>query len=199
MLICKNWKCCQHVTAVIVRILQPVLFSCLYIFLVLQSVVHRFDIKRTVFNNVVSTACHCFKLPPISLSATSSWVQPDPPLHSPPPVSVAMQMHSGHKRTPSEAERWLEEVSKAVKAQQTPPSGPTIPTIPGPPSMSNQQLPSQAAISAASVSTVSITLSTMSKPLISGPTALSGQPPMPLPPMSISSVPLIPGDRKSVV
>uniref|UniRef100_A0A3B4Z361 Numb-like protein n=1 Tax=Stegastes partitus TaxID=144197 RepID=A0A3B4Z361_9TELE len=66
--------------------------------------------------------------------ATSSWVQAEPPLHSPPPVSVAMQMQmqSGHKRTPSEAERWLEEVSKAVKAQQTPPPGPTIPTIPGP-------------------------------------------------------------------
>uniref|UniRef100_A0A3Q2THE8 Numb-like protein n=1 Tax=Fundulus heteroclitus TaxID=8078 RepID=A0A3Q2THE8_FUNHE len=55
-----------------------------------------------------------------------------PPLHSP-PVSAALQ--SGHKRTPSEAERWLEEVSKAVKAQQTPPSGPIIPTIPGPPSV----------------------------------------------------------------
>uniref|UniRef100_A0A3B3U6G5 Numb-like protein n=1 Tax=Poecilia latipinna TaxID=48699 RepID=A0A3B3U6G5_9TELE len=53
--------------------------------------------------------------------ATSSWVQPEPSLHSPPPVSAALQ--SGHKRTPSEAERWLEEVSKAVKAQQTPPSG----------------------------------------------------------------------------
>ncbi|XP_030007341.1 numb-like protein isoform X1 [Sphaeramia orbicularis] len=131
--------------------------------------------------------------PPAPPQATSSWVQPDPPLNSPPPVSVAMQMQSGHKRTPSEAERWLEEVSKAVKAQQTPPSGPTIPTIPGPPSMSSQQLPSQAAISAAPVSTVPITLGTMSKPLISGPSALSGQPPMPLPPMSISSVPLIPG------
>uniref|UniRef100_A0A3Q3LXX9 NUMB like endocytic adaptor protein n=1 Tax=Mastacembelus armatus TaxID=205130 RepID=A0A3Q3LXX9_9TELE len=54
-------------------------------------------------------------------TSPSSWVQPEPPLHSPPPVSVALQMQSGHKRTPSEAERWLEEVSKAVKAQQTPP------------------------------------------------------------------------------
>uniref|UniRef100_A0A3Q3F666 Numb-like protein n=1 Tax=Labrus bergylta TaxID=56723 RepID=A0A3Q3F666_9LABR len=83
-----------------------------------------------------------------ALCATSSWVQPEPPLHSPPPVSVAMQMQMqmqcGHRRTPSEAERWLEEVSKAVKAQQTPPPGSTIPTIPGPPSMS-----SQAAIAAA--------------------------------------------------
>uniref|UniRef100_A0A8C6MGI3 Numb-like protein n=1 Tax=Nothobranchius furzeri TaxID=105023 RepID=A0A8C6MGI3_NOTFU len=71
--------------------------------------------------------------PPAPLQATPSWVQPESSLHSPPPVSVAMQM--GHRRTPSEAERWLEEVSKAVKAQQqTPFSCPTIPTIPGPPS-----------------------------------------------------------------
>uniref|UniRef100_A0A672ISK5 NUMB like endocytic adaptor protein n=1 Tax=Salarias fasciatus TaxID=181472 RepID=A0A672ISK5_SALFA len=64
--------------------------------------------------------------PPAPVQATSSWVQPEPPLHSPPPVSVAMAMQSGHKRTPSEAERWLEEVSKAVKAQQTPPPGPPV-------------------------------------------------------------------------
>uniref|UniRef100_A0A4W6DLL3 Numb-like protein n=2 Tax=Lates calcarifer TaxID=8187 RepID=A0A4W6DLL3_LATCA len=109
--------------------------------------------------------------PPAPMQATSSWVQPEPPLHSPPAVSVAMQMQmqmqSGHKRTPSEAERWLEEVSKAVKAQQTPPPGPTIPTIPGPPT--SHQMSSQAAISAAPVTTVSMSLGTMSKPLISGP------------------------------
>uniref|UniRef100_A0A8C2WVU9 Numb-like protein n=1 Tax=Cyclopterus lumpus TaxID=8103 RepID=A0A8C2WVU9_CYCLU len=66
--------------------------------------------------------------PPAPVQGTSSWGQPDPPLHSPPPM--------GHRRTPSEAERWLEEVSKAVKAQQTPPPGPAIPIIPGPPSPS---------------------------------------------------------------
>ncbi|XP_047449808.1 numb-like protein isoform X2 [Mugil cephalus] len=133
--------------------------------------------------------------PPAPMQATSSWVQPEPALHSPPAVSVAMQMQmqSGHKRTPSEAERWLEEVSKAVKAQQTPPPGPTIPTIPGPPSMSSHQMSSQAAMSAPPVSTVPMSLGTMAKPLISGPCALAGQPPMPLAPMSISSVPLIPG------
>lgn len=121
--------------------------------------------------------------------ATSSWVQPEPPLHSPPPVSVAMQMQSGHRRTPSEAERWLEEVSKAVKAQQTPPPGPTIPTIPGPPSISSQQMSNQAT----TVSTVPMPIGTMTKPLISGPSILSSQAPMPLQPMSISSIPLIPG------
>lgn len=40
----------------------------------------------------------------------------------------------GHKRTPSEAERWLEEVAKAVKAQQqTPPALPPPPTQQPPP------------------------------------------------------------------
>ncbi|XP_029302291.1 LOW QUALITY PROTEIN: numb-like protein [Cottoperca gobio] len=126
--------------------------------------------------------------PPGPMQGNSSWVQPEAPRHSPPPVSVAMQMHmqSGHRRTPSEAERWLEEVSKAVKAQQSP--GPTIPIIPGPPSMS-----SQAVISAAPVSAVPMSLGTLSKPLLSGPSGLLVQAPMPLPAMSISSVPLIPG------
>ncbi|XP_034724004.1 numb-like protein isoform X2 [Etheostoma cragini] len=135
--------------------------------------------------------------PPAPVQGTSSWAQPEPPLHSPPPVSVAMQMQmqmqSGHRRTPSEAERWLEEVSKAVKAQQTPPPGPTIPTIPGPPSMSCQQMSNQTVISAVPVSTVPMSLGTMSKPHHSGPSSLSGQAPMPLPPMVISSIPLIPG------
>ncbi|KAM9853228.1 numb-like protein [Aulostomus maculatus] len=129
--------------------------------------------------------------PPAPMQATTSWVQPDPPVHSPPAVPVAMQ--SGHRRTPSEAERWLEEVSKAVKAQQTPPPGPTIPTIPGPPPVSSQQMSSQAAISVAPVSTIAMSLGSMSKPLIAGPSVLSAQAPIPLPPMSISSVPLIPG------
>ncbi|CAL8360638.1 unnamed protein product [Merluccius merluccius] len=89
--------------------------------------------------------------PPAPVQATSSWVQADPPLHSPPAVSMAMQMHSGHRRTPSEAERWLEEVAKAVRAQQqtpppssmAPPPAPTIPTIPGPPTMSSQSITNQ--------------------------------------------------------
>uniref|UniRef100_A0A8C2X4S9 NUMB like endocytic adaptor protein n=1 Tax=Cyclopterus lumpus TaxID=8103 RepID=A0A8C2X4S9_CYCLU len=76
--------------------------------------------------------------PPAPVQGTSSWGQPDPPLHSPPPVSVAMQMQMqiqmqmGHRRTPSEAERWLEEVSKAVKAQQTPPPAAPVSTVPLP-------------------------------------------------------------------
>uniref|UniRef100_A0A8C7Y7G8 Numb-like protein n=1 Tax=Oryzias sinensis TaxID=183150 RepID=A0A8C7Y7G8_9TELE len=70
--------------------------------------------------------------PPAPLQASSLWAHPEPPLQSPPPVSVTMQ--SGHRRTPSEAERWLEEVSKAVKAQQTPPPASMMqPSLPGPP------------------------------------------------------------------
>ncbi|XP_021177199.2 numb-like protein isoform X1 [Fundulus heteroclitus] len=131
--------------------------------------------------------------PPAPVQATSSWVQPEPPLHSP-PVSAALQ--SGHKRTPSEAERWLEEVSKAVKAQQTPPSGPIIPTIPGPPSVPghhSHHISTQATLPSAPVSTVPMPLNTLSKPLISCPSAIPCQTQMPLPPISISSVPLIPG------
>ncbi|XP_050921676.1 numb-like protein [Lates calcarifer] len=114
--------------------------------------------------------------PPAPMQATSSWVQPEPPLHSPPAVSVAMQMQmqmqSGHKRTPSEAERWLEEVSKAVKAQQTPPPGPTIPTIPGPPTRPPMSLPS-------------MSIPTMSGPSMSGAPML--QPSLPGPPGSLPS------------
>ncbi|MEQ2196369.1 hypothetical protein XENOCAPTIV_021736 [Xenoophorus captivus] len=107
------------------------------------------------------------------------------------PKNPALQ--SGHKRTPSEAERWLEEVSKAVKAQQTPPPGPIIPTILGPPSVASHHISTQATLSSAPVSTLPMPLSTLSKPLISGSSALPCQAQMPLPPMSISSVPLIPG------
>lgn len=67
--------------------------------------------------------------PPAPLQATSSWVQTEPAVQSPPPVP-----QGGHKRTPSEAERWLEEVAKAVKAQQqTPPTLPPPPTQQPPP------------------------------------------------------------------
>ncbi|XP_056139951.1 numb-like protein [Lampris incognitus] len=141
--------------------------------------------------------------PPAPLPATSSWVQTEPPVHSPPPVSVAMQLQSGHKRTPSEAERWLEEVAKVVRAQQqtppplAPPTAPTIPTIPGPPTLPSQPMSSQMAISAAPVSTVTMSLGSMSNPLMPGPSSVSGQPPMSVPPMSLSSVPLIPGPPMS--
>uniref|UniRef100_A0A3B4A7U0 PID domain-containing protein n=1 Tax=Periophthalmus magnuspinnatus TaxID=409849 RepID=A0A3B4A7U0_9GOBI len=59
--------------------------------------------------------------PPPSSSSSSS--APDAPLQSP-PHAASSSAPLGHKRTPSEAERWLEEVSKAVKAQQTPPPAP---------------------------------------------------------------------------
>ncbi|CDQ70420.1 unnamed protein product [Oncorhynchus mykiss] len=55
--------------------------------------------------------------PPAPLQATSSWVQAEPPVQSP--------VHSGHRRTPSEAERWLEEVAQAPPMSN--------PLMPGPP------------------------------------------------------------------
>ncbi|XP_031428949.1 numb-like protein isoform X3 [Clupea harengus] len=74
--------------------------------------------------------------PPAPLQATTSWVQTESPGQAPPAGP-----QGGHKRTPSEAERWLQEVSKAVMAtQSTPPllpaptiQPPPIPTLPGPP------------------------------------------------------------------
>ncbi|XP_075048602.1 protein numb homolog isoform X3 [Mixophyes fleayi] len=41
-----------------------------------------------------------------------------PPFEGPQFVSTSTLIQSNHKRTPSEADRWLEEVSKTVKAQQ---------------------------------------------------------------------------------
>ncbi|KAL7831601.1 hypothetical protein AOLI_G00291490 [Acnodon oligacanthus] len=69
--------------------------------------------------------------PPVPLQATTTWVQTEPAVHSPAPVT-----QSGHKRTPSEAERWLEEVAKAVKAQQQSP-----PTLPPPPTQHPPPVP----------------------------------------------------------
>ncbi|XP_077065029.1 numb-like protein isoform X2 [Siphateles boraxobius] len=69
--------------------------------------------------------------PPAPLQATSSWVQTEPAVQSPPPVP-----QGGHRRTPSEAERWLEEVAKAVKAQQQ-----TSPSLPPPPTQQPPPMP----------------------------------------------------------
>lgn len=121
--------------------------------------------------------------PPAPAQATSSWVQPDAPLQSPPPVSSAA-VHLGHRRTPSEAERWLEEVSKAVKAQQSPPCAPavstvpnTIPTIPGPPKPVMSSLSGPAPLP----------LSVPSVPLIPAPPSVAGLP-MSLPSMSVPTM-----------
>ncbi len=89
---------------------------------------------------------HTFHFP-----ATSSWVQTEPAIQSPPSVP-----QGGHKRTPSEAERWLEEVAKAVKVQQTPPNlppppqptqqPPPVPTMPiAPGSLTSSMQPFQMA------------------------------------------------------
>nr|XP_012316847.1 numb-like protein isoform X1 [Aotus nancymaae] len=48
--------------------------------------------------------------PPPATTGTSAWGEPS--------VPPAAAFQPGHKRTPSEAERWLEEVSQVAKAQQ---------------------------------------------------------------------------------
>ncbi|KFO19017.1 Numb-like protein [Fukomys damarensis] len=48
--------------------------------------------------------------PPSAPTGTSAWGEPS--------VTPAASFQPGHKRTPSEAERWLEEVSQVAKAQQ---------------------------------------------------------------------------------
>ncbi|KAM9453760.1 numb-like protein isoform 3-T4 [Salvelinus alpinus] len=120
--------------------------------------------------------------PPASLQATSSWMQAEPPVQSP--------VHSGHRRTPSEAERWLEEVAQAVKAQQQtpnlppPPIQPT-PAIPGPP-MSNAAM-SNPLMSGPPMSNPLMSGTPMSNPLMSGPpmsNPLMSGPPMSNPLMS---------------
>ncbi|MBN3326012.1 NUMB protein, partial [Atractosteus spatula] len=67
-----------------------------------------------------------------SETGTTVWTQGEAPAQSSPPFQ------GGHKRTPSEAERWLEEVAKAVKAQQQQqqqqqPQPQAVPTMPGAP------------------------------------------------------------------
>uniref|UniRef100_A0A8C5R8M7 Numb-like protein n=1 Tax=Leptobrachium leishanense TaxID=445787 RepID=A0A8C5R8M7_9ANUR len=47
-------------------------------------------------------------------------------------VPATSNFQMGHRRTPSEAERWLEEVAKAAKAQQQQPPPPPQPMVPVP-------------------------------------------------------------------
>ncbi|KAJ7990203.1 hypothetical protein DPEC_G00297880 [Dallia pectoralis] len=68
------------------------------------------------------------------LQATPSWPLAPPPSQSSPPAN-----HGGHRRTPSEAERWLEEVAKAVMAQQQTPI--LQPTLSPPPTSSGVPRP----------------------------------------------------------
>lgn len=72
-----------------------------------------------------------------SLSTGSNWSSSAPVIVVPPTSSPAMP---SHKRTPSEADRWLEEVSKSVRAPQpnpimasaTPPAQPFTAPMPMP-------------------------------------------------------------------
>ncbi|XP_053577754.1 numb-like protein isoform X2 [Bombina bombina] len=58
------------------------------------------------------TAVPAIPPPPQTVHGAPGWAEPA--LTIPPPSGFQM----GHRRTPSEAERWLEEVAKAAKAQQ---------------------------------------------------------------------------------
>ncbi|KAM9841922.1 protein numb homolog isoform 2-T2 [Aulostomus maculatus] len=80
----------------------------------------------------------------------SEWSSPTPVIVVPPPSSPALP---SHKRTPSEADRWLEEVSKSVRAPQpspimaaaSPPTQPfptPVPVAPVPPVAFMSSLPS---------------------------------------------------------
>ncbi|XP_036380345.1 protein numb homolog [Megalops cyprinoides] len=68
--------------------------------------------------------------PPTPLQSTNLWAQAERV------VQTVPLDQGGHKRTPSEAERWLEEVAKAVRTQQPPLATmppPAVPVVPGPP------------------------------------------------------------------
>ncbi|XP_066525924.1 protein numb homolog isoform X2 [Hoplias malabaricus] len=57
--------------------------------------------------------------PPVSASTGSDWSSPTPAVVAPPAAVAPLTIPvASHKRTPSEADRWLEEVSKSVRAQQ---------------------------------------------------------------------------------
>ncbi|XP_075904812.1 protein numb homolog isoform X2 [Nelusetta ayraudi] len=60
----------------------------------------------------------------------NSWSAPTPVIVVPPPTSSPALVPS-HRRTPSEADRWLDEVSKSVRV---PPPGQAFPTVAPPPS-----------------------------------------------------------------
>ncbi|XP_074547814.1 protein numb homolog isoform X2 [Halichoeres trimaculatus] len=81
---------------------------------------------------------------PGSVQPGSNWTAPTPVIVVPPSSSPVM---SSHKRTPSEADRWLEEVTKSVRAPlpnpilagATPPAQPfTAPVVPMPEAPSPQ-------------------------------------------------------------
>uniref|UniRef100_A0A674P2N5 Protein numb homolog n=1 Tax=Takifugu rubripes TaxID=31033 RepID=A0A674P2N5_TAKRU len=73
---------------------------------------------------------------PTSAQPGGHWSSAAPVIVAPPPSSPA---GPSHKRTPSEADRWLEEVSKSVKAPQhnaaAPPAQPFPPHVPSVPAV----------------------------------------------------------------
>ncbi|XP_068607845.1 protein numb homolog [Brachionichthys hirsutus] len=79
--------------------------------------------------------------PPASAQPGSNWSSPAPVIMAPPTSSPAMP---SHRRTPSEADRWLEEVTKSVRAPQP---SPVMAAVPPP----SQQFTAPAPVPVASV------------------------------------------------
>uniref|UniRef100_A0A6I8QSM9 Protein numb homolog n=1 Tax=Xenopus tropicalis TaxID=8364 RepID=A0A6I8QSM9_XENTR len=87
-------------------------------------------------NDSISALCsqitNTFSMPPedpfTSAPMTKATTPQSPPFEGPVPSSGTHQ--SNHKRTPSEADRWLEEVSKTIMQRQSPvPAVPTQPMV----------------------------------------------------------------------
>ncbi|KAG5837356.1 hypothetical protein ANANG_G00238400 [Anguilla anguilla] len=131
------------------------------------------DLFATANGVPACTAPPAIPPPPAPQQASTSWVQAEPAAQSPPPVQ------SGHKRTPSEAERWLEEVAKTVKAQQQqqPPLQPAfVPMQAYMPALANSMTYPNA-----SVPVVGITPSQMVANVFCTATSSSGAGPRPAP------------------
>lgn len=78
----------------------------------------------------------------LSYSAGGNWSSAAPVISVPPPSSPVIP---SHKRTPSEADRWLEEVSKSVKAAQHHPALAAA-TPPAQPFAQHGQLPAASSV-----------------------------------------------------
>ncbi|KAG8448777.1 hypothetical protein GDO86_015733 [Hymenochirus boettgeri] len=85
------------------------------------------------------TALSAVPLPPQTAQGIPGWTEQIGPQVGSSPATSGFQM--GHRRTPSEAERWLEEVAKAAKAQQQQPPPQPVVAVPMPVSATMQAYP----------------------------------------------------------
>ncbi|KAB0396426.1 hypothetical protein E2I00_012068, partial [Balaenoptera physalus] len=99
-----------------------------------------FQVKGTVPEMEPPSASDSDSISALCTQISSSFASAGPPAPGPPPASTgtsawgepsvppAAAFQPGHKRTPSEAERWLEEVSQVAKAQQQ--QAASVPAVP---------------------------------------------------------------------